>query len=91
MPTMGSQWARIYQGCHKVCAHGAELAEFAGKLAGLVDFAHELGDLDEACHGALGLLLQPLVVLPETLNLSLQHRFVLLLLVPPGRGGNGVG
>lgn len=50
------------------------------RLAGLVDVAQQLGDFDEASHCALRLLLQPLVVLPEALHLSLQHRLVLFLL-----------
>ena len=50
------------------------------RLAGLVDVAQQLGDFDEASHRALRLLLQPLVVLPEALHLSLQHRLVLFLL-----------
>lgn len=54
------------------------------ELAGLVDIAQQLGDFDEARHGALRLLLQPLVILPEALHLGLQHRLVLLLL--PGSG-----
>lgn len=81
MSRLGSQWASFSQGCHKACVRCAELAEHAGKLAGLVDFAQQLSDLDEPGHGALGLLLQPLVVLPEALNLGLQHRLVLLLLL----------
>lgn len=54
------------------------------ELAGLVDIAQQLGDFDEAGHGTLGFLLQPLVILPEALHLGLQHRLVLLLL--PGSG-----
>lgn len=43
----------------------------ASELTGLVDVAQQLGDFDEASHRALRLLLQPLVVLPEALHLSL--------------------
>lgn len=49
-------------------------------LAGFVDVAEQFGDFNEPCHGALGLLLQPLVVLPEILHLYLQHCLVLFLL-----------
>lgn len=50
------------------------------ELTGLVDVAQQFGDFDEASHRALRLFLQPLVVLPEALHLSLQHRLVFFLL-----------
>ena len=66
--------------CMCVCVCYSAVTE----LAGLVDIAQQLGDFDEVGHRSLGLLLQPLVILPEALHLSLQHRLVLLLL--PGGG-----
>lgn len=39
-----------------------------------------LGELLQLGRGVVGLLLQPLVVLPQGLNLGLQHHLVLLLL-----------
>ena len=58
------------------------------KLTGLVNVAQQLGDFDEAGHCALRLLLQPLIVLPEALHLSLQHRLVLFLLKDIGTQQN---
>lgn len=49
-------------------------------LAGFVDVAEQFSDLNEPRHSTLGLFLQPLVVLPETLHLCLQRCLVLLLL-----------
>lgn len=42
--------------------------------------AEDLGELAQLLTGSLGLLLQPLVVLPQAGHLRLQHRLVLLLL-----------
>lgn len=58
------------------------------ELTRLVDIAQQLGDLDEAGHCALRLLLQPLVVLPEALHLGLQHCLVLFLLQDTGTQQN---